>query len=184
MNPKHGPDGEGCCLTSKFGCCQDNISPAEVFWLRSSQRTRPFVESYPTGEKGPLLFSNLGARPGGLRGMRVHSVWLLPRRRHSCQRGGVRRLRMPGIHLFYLRLLNQFIRSIINSFYWRSGQTFMPGLHIYLSQSFPILRFSISVLQIQVNIKWISNKVWIMASLSQINERQQYLKTVLVIGEI
>ena len=32
VNPAHGPNGEGCCLTSKFGCCQDNISPAEVMW--------------------------------------------------------------------------------------------------------------------------------------------------------
>jgi hypothetical protein len=30
VNPAHGPDEEGCCLTSKYGCCQDNVSPAEV----------------------------------------------------------------------------------------------------------------------------------------------------------
>ena len=29
MNPAHGPNKEGCCLNTEFGCCPDNISPAE-----------------------------------------------------------------------------------------------------------------------------------------------------------
>ena len=26
--PGHGPAGEGCCLSSAYGCCPDNIRPA------------------------------------------------------------------------------------------------------------------------------------------------------------
>ena len=113
VNPAHGPNGEGCCLTSKFGCCQDNISPAEVIWreitrkivnvlrVRFSQtplRTKMRLWAFGMDGKADWhLPSCSGARPGRLWWLRVHAVWLLPGRRYSCQRTRVRRMWMPGI---------------------------------------------------------------------------------------